>query len=303
MVGSPARAGRGRDRPATSSTRSGRRTGSGTAARLVAEAEGKLLLAEGRYDEALPVAGAGRRDAAPRRQPGLEAVAQLPGAPSSRRLGRADEARALMAEDDRPGAAVELDLDPGPHPALRRRAGRPGLRAALREAVELLGDSVARFELACAELALGRGSTSDPPSATDCCGRPCDAASSCAVAGAAAGRCAVELRADGVDVPADAAAGDLGHRHRAHRRRPHRRRGQRRAGRAGAVPHPRRPSSGPSPTSAGGSGRAPTRSCSGCSRLSDLRRRRPQVPRKGATRAARHAAPVETRVPSNEEPA
>ena len=77
-------------------------------------------------------------------------------APVLAALGRDDEARALMAEE------VALARDWGAPSVLGRtlrvagELGGPGSPEMLREAYDLLLPSVARFELACAELALAR---------------------------------------------------------------------------------------------------------------------------------------------------
>ena len=137
----------------------------GDGGRLLVEAEGKLLAAEGRYEEALAVL-----DAAAAMMPSVENPVWKPWrtyrAPVLAALGRVEEARELMAEE------IALSRRWGGASILGRtlrhagELGGPGCEDLLREAVDLLGPSVARYELACAELALARV-TGDPAQRRD----------------------------------------------------------------------------------------------------------------------------------------
>jgi DNA-binding CsgD family transcriptional regulator len=116
-------------------------------------------------------------------------------------LGRIDEARALMAEE------VELARAWGAASVLGRtlrtagELGGEGSEAMLREAVDLLRPSVARYELACAELALGRVTT-DATEKESLLRAAMDRAVECGTAGVYR-QAAAELRAAGMDVASD----------------------------------------------------------------------------------------------------
>ena len=174
----------------------------GDGARLVLEAEGKLLAAEGRYDEALQVL-----ERAAEMPPRVENPVWKPWrsyrAPVLAALGRADEARALMAEEIALARRWSSTSILGRTLRCAGELGGPGSEQLLREAVDLLGDSVARFELACAELALGRV-TRDLAERDRLLRAALQRSLDCASPGLYR-QVAAELRADGVDVPADAA--------------------------------------------------------------------------------------------------
>ena len=173
----------------------------GDGARLVEEAHAKLLAAEGHPDKALDVLD--RAEASQRmvRNP-IWRPWRTYRAPVLAALGRADEARELMAEE------VELSRTWGAPSLLGRslrvagELGGEGSVEMLREAYELLRSSVARYECARAELALAR--------------RTDDASERESLLRAALGRAldcgspglyretAGELRAVGIDVPPEA---------------------------------------------------------------------------------------------------
>jgi DNA-binding CsgD family transcriptional regulator len=127
----------------------------GDGARLFDENAARLLAAEGRYAEALA-----ELEAATGRQTTVVNPVWRPWrtyrAPVLAALGRVEEARALMTEE------VALARHWGAESVLGRtlrcagELGGDGAEEMLREAHQLLGPSVARFELACAELALAR---------------------------------------------------------------------------------------------------------------------------------------------------
>jgi DNA-binding CsgD family transcriptional regulator len=120
-------------------------------------------------------------------------------------LGRLDEARSLMAEE------VALARDWGAPSVLGRTlrcAGELGgddAEAMLREGLDLLRPSVARYECARAELALARV-TGDPAERRSLLRAALDRSLECGSPGLYR-EVAAELRADGADVPAD--AGDV----------------------------------------------------------------------------------------------
>jgi DNA-binding CsgD family transcriptional regulator len=127
----------------------------GDGARLFEENHARLLAAEGHLEE-----GLARLEAAA----GLQTIVLNPvwrpwrtyRAPVLAALGRADEARELMAEE------VALARTWGAPSILGRtlrvagELGGEGSVEMLREAYLLLGPTVARYELACAQLALAR---------------------------------------------------------------------------------------------------------------------------------------------------
>jgi DNA-binding CsgD family transcriptional regulator len=127
----------------------------GDGARLFEENHARLLAAEGHLEE-----GLARLEAAAELQTIVVNPVWRPWrtyrAPVLAALGRADEARALMAEE------VALARTWGAPSILGRtmrvagELGGEGSVEMLREAYLLLGPTVARYELACAELALAR---------------------------------------------------------------------------------------------------------------------------------------------------
>ena len=127
----------------------------GDGARLFEENHARLLAAEGRLEEALA-----RLEAAAELQTIVLNPVWRPWrtyrAPVLAALGRADEARALMAEEvalARPWGAPSIL---GRTLRVAGELGGEGSVEMLREAYLLLGPTVARYELACAELALAR---------------------------------------------------------------------------------------------------------------------------------------------------
>jgi DNA-binding CsgD family transcriptional regulator len=172
----------------------------GDGARLFEENVARLLCAEGRYEEAL---------AALDRTEQMQTMVVNPvwrpwrsyRAVALAGLGRIDEARALMAEE------VELARAWGAASVLGRtlrtagELGGDGAEAMLREAVDLLRPSVARYELACAELALGRVTT-DAAEKESLLRAAMDRAVECGSA-AVYRQAAAELRAAGLDVASD----------------------------------------------------------------------------------------------------
>jgi DNA-binding SARP family transcriptional activator/DNA-binding CsgD family transcriptional regulator len=127
----------------------------GDGARLFDENSARLLSAEGHHAEALAAL-----EAATTMQTAVVNPVWRPWrtyrAPVLAALGRADEARALMVEE------VALARHWGAPSVLGRtlrvagELGGPGSAEMLREAYVLLEPTVARYELACAELALAR---------------------------------------------------------------------------------------------------------------------------------------------------
>jgi DNA-binding SARP family transcriptional activator/DNA-binding CsgD family transcriptional regulator len=172
----------------------------GDGARLFAENVARLLAAEGHHEEAL---------ARLRRSSDLQTAVVNPvwrpwrtyQAPVLAALGRHDEARALMAEE------VALARHWGAPSVLGRtlrvagELGGPGSEELLREAYDLLLPSVARFELACAELALARV-TDDTSERERLLRAALDRAAACGSPGHYA-RCAAELVALGQPAPPD----------------------------------------------------------------------------------------------------
>jgi DNA-binding SARP family transcriptional activator/DNA-binding CsgD family transcriptional regulator len=172
----------------------------GDGARLFEENVARLHAAEGDHEEAL---------ARLRRTSELQTMVVNPvwrpwrtyQAPVLAALGRHDEARALMAEE------VELARAWGAPSVLGRtlrvagEIGCPGAPEMLREAYDLLLPSVARFELACAELALARV-TDDARERERLLRAALDGAAACGSPGHYA-RCAAELVALGRPAPPD----------------------------------------------------------------------------------------------------
>ncbi len=179
----------GRDRP---------RFGDG--ARLWEENVARLYAAEGHHEEAL---------ARLQRTAGMQTSVVNPvwrpwrtyQAPVLAALGRLDEAHALMAEE------IALAREWGAPTVLGRtlrvagELGGAGSEAMLREAYELLLPSVARYELARAELALA-GVTSDPDERDRLLRAALDRANVCGSQGLYSG-CADALVAAGADRPPD----------------------------------------------------------------------------------------------------
>ncbi len=172
----------------------------GDGARLFAENVARLHAAEGHHEEAL---------ARLQRTSELQTAVVNPvwrpwrtyQAPVLAALGRDDEARALMAEE------VALARHWGAPSVLGRtlrvagELGGPGSTEMLREAYDLLLPSVARFELACAELALARV-TADVAERERLLRAALDRAAACGSPGHYA-RCAAELAAHGLPAPPD----------------------------------------------------------------------------------------------------
>jgi DNA-binding CsgD family transcriptional regulator/tetratricopeptide (TPR) repeat protein len=174
----------------------------GDGARLFEENAARLLAAEGRCEEALAAL-----DLTEQMQTSVLNPVWRPWrsyrAGVLACLGRLDEARALMADEidlaRRWGAASVLGRT-------LRCAGELGgddAEAMLREGLDLLRPSVARYECARAELALARV-TGDPAERRSLLRAALDRSLECGSPGLYR-EVAAELRADGVDVPADAA--------------------------------------------------------------------------------------------------
>jgi DNA-binding CsgD family transcriptional regulator len=176
----------------------------GDGGRLVEEASAKVLTAEGRHAEALEMLGVAERTNVVVSNP-VWRPWRTYRAPVLAGLGRLDEARALMAEE------VELSRRWGAPTLLGRslrvaaELGGEGAEAMLREAYELLGPSVARYECARAELALARV-TSSPSERESLLRAALGRALECGSPGLYR-ETATELRELGVDVPAE--AGDV----------------------------------------------------------------------------------------------
>jgi DNA-binding CsgD family transcriptional regulator len=176
----------------------------GDGARLFEENAARLLAAEGRCEEALAAL-----DLTEQMQTSVLNPVWRPWrsyrAGVLACLGRLDEARALMADEidlaRRWGAASVLGRT-------LRCAGELGgddAEAMLREGLDLLRPSVARYECARAELALARV-TGDPAERRSLLRAALDRSLECGSPGLYR-EVAAELRADGADVPAD--AGDV----------------------------------------------------------------------------------------------
>jgi DNA-binding CsgD family transcriptional regulator len=172
----------------------------GDGARLVDENIGRLHAAEGDLEEGL---------ARLQRTSQLQTMVVNPvwrpwrtyQAPVLAALGRHDEARELMVEE------VRLAREWGAPSVLGRTLrvagdlGGPGAEAMLREAYDLLLPSVARFELACAELSLARV-TEDDAERERLLRAALERAAACGSPGHYA-RCAEELVALGHPAPPD----------------------------------------------------------------------------------------------------
>jgi DNA-binding CsgD family transcriptional regulator len=172
----------------------------GDGARLFDENHARLMAAEGRHAEALAAL-----EAATTMQTTVINPVWRPWrtyrAPVLAALGRVEEARALMAEE------VTLARHWGAPSVLGRTLRCAGEVAAdddaepmLREAYELLRPSVARYELACAELALARV-TGDKAERTALLGSALALAAECGSPGLYR-QVGDELVADGADAPA-----------------------------------------------------------------------------------------------------
>jgi DNA-binding SARP family transcriptional activator/DNA-binding CsgD family transcriptional regulator len=176
----------------------------GDGGRLVVEANAKILTAEGRYAEALEMLEVAERTSTVVSNP-VWRPWRTYRAPALAGLGRVDEARALMAEE------IELSRRWGAPTVLGRslrvaaELGGDGVEAMLREAYELLGPSVARYECARTELALARVSAS-PSERESLLRAALGRALECGSPGLYR-ETAAELRGLGVDVPAE--AGDV----------------------------------------------------------------------------------------------
>jgi len=175
----------------------------GDGARLFEENYARLLAAEGHHEEALA-----RLDRTEQMQTTVTNPVWRPWrtyrAPILAAVGRVDEARALMVDE------VQAARDWGAPSVLGRtlrvagELGGPGSEEMLREALELLTPSVARFELACAELAVAR--VSGDPAERERLLRAALARSLECGSDGLYRQVAAELVADGADVPPDPAA-------------------------------------------------------------------------------------------------
>jgi DNA-binding SARP family transcriptional activator/DNA-binding CsgD family transcriptional regulator len=171
----------------------------GDGARLFDENHARLMAAEGRYPEALAAL-----EAATTMQTTVVNPVWRPWrtyrAPVLAALGRLEEARVLMAEE------VTLARHWGAPSVLGRTLRCAGELAGedaepmLREAYELLRPSVARYERACAELALARV-TADKAERTALLGSALALAAECGSPGLYR-QVSDELVADGADAPA-----------------------------------------------------------------------------------------------------
>jgi tetratricopeptide (TPR) repeat protein len=127
----------------------------GDGARLFDENYARLLAAEGRHAEALALLD---------RTEQMQSVVTNPvwrpwrtyRAPILAATGRVDEARELMVEEIRLARRWGAPSVLGRTLRVAGELGGPGAEEMLREGLELLNSSVARFELACAELAVAR---------------------------------------------------------------------------------------------------------------------------------------------------
>jgi DNA-binding CsgD family transcriptional regulator len=172
----------------------------GDGARLFDENHARLMAAEGRYEDALAAL-----EAATRMQTSVVNPVWRPWrtyrAGVLQGLGRLEEARRLMAEE------VDLARAWGAASVLGRtlrcagELGGQGAEAMLREALDLLGPSVARYECARAELALARV-TGDTAEREALLRAALDRSLECGSPGLYR-EVAAELRSSGVDVPAD----------------------------------------------------------------------------------------------------
>jgi DNA-binding CsgD family transcriptional regulator len=125
-------------------------------------------------------------------------------APILAAVGRVDEARELMAEEVRLARQWGAPSVLGRTLRVAGELGGPGSEEMLREALELLTPSVARFELACAELAVAR--VSGDPAERERLLRAALARSLECGSDGLYRQVAAELVADGADVPPDPAA-------------------------------------------------------------------------------------------------
>jgi tetratricopeptide (TPR) repeat protein/DNA-binding CsgD family transcriptional regulator len=175
----------------------------GDGARLFEENYARLLAAEGHHEEALA-----RLDRTEQMQTSVTNPVWRPWrtyrAPILAAVGRVDEARELMVEEVRMARQWGAGSVLGRTLRVAGELGGPGAEDMLREALELLRPSVARFELACAEVALARVST-DPAERESLLRSALDRSLECGSDGLYR-QAAAELIADGIDVPADPAS-------------------------------------------------------------------------------------------------
>ena len=175
----------------------------GDGARLVQENVSRLLAAEGRYEEALQ-----GLDVAETMQTIVDNPVWRPWrtyrAPVLAALGRVDEARELMVEEVRLARQWGAPSVLGRTLRVAAELGGPGAEETAREALELLEPSVARFELACAQLAVARVSQ-DAAERETLLRTTLDLSLECGSPGLYR-QVAAELAADGIEVPADPAS-------------------------------------------------------------------------------------------------
>ena len=174
----------------------------GDGARLFDENYARLLAAEGHYEEALA-----RLDRTEQMQTSVTNPVWRPWrtyrAPILAAVGRIDEARELMVEEVRMARQWGAGSVLGRTLRVAGELGGPGSEEMLREALELLRPSVARFELACAELAVARVST-DAAERESLLRAALDRSLECGSPGLYR-LAAAELIADGIEVPPDPA--------------------------------------------------------------------------------------------------
>ncbi|HEX7187375.1 MAG TPA: BTAD domain-containing putative transcriptional regulator [Actinomycetes bacterium] len=130
----------------------------GDGARLFEENYARLVAAEGNYEEALA-----RLDRTEQMQTWVTNPVWRPWrtyrAPILAAVGRVDEARELMAEEVRLARQWGAPSVLGRTLRVAGELGGPGSEEMVREALDLLRPSVARYELACAELAVAMVAT------------------------------------------------------------------------------------------------------------------------------------------------
>ena len=175
----------------------------GDGARLFEENYARLLAAEGHHEEALA-----RLDRTEQMQTSVTNPVWRPWrtyrAPILASVGRIDEARELMVEEVRMARQWGAGSVLGRTLRVAGELGGPGSEEMLREALELLRPSVARYELACAELAVARVST-DPAERESLLRTTLDRSLECGSPGLYR-QAAAELIADGIEVPPDPAS-------------------------------------------------------------------------------------------------
>ncbi len=174
----------------------------GDGARLFDENYARLLAAEGHHEEALA-----RLDRTEQMQTSVTNPVWRPWrtyrAPILASVGRIDEARELMVEEVRMARQWGAGSVLGRTLRVAGELGGPGSEEMLREALELLRPSVARYELACAELAVARVST-DAAERESLLRAALDRSLECGSPGLYR-LAAAELISDGIEVPPDPA--------------------------------------------------------------------------------------------------